>query len=83
MNCRAGDDFKGRHFEAWLIIQAVGWYLRHRLSFRDVEHDTIHRRALACAPEIEKQLRQIRRPHCGSIRVDETCVKVRGEWRYL
>ena len=20
------DDFKGRHFEAWLIIQAVTWY---------------------------------------------------------
>jgi transposase-like protein len=24
-----------------------------------------------------------RRPHCGSIRVDETYVKVRGEWHYL
>jgi len=22
---RAKDDFKGRHFEAWLIIQAVSW----------------------------------------------------------
>lgn len=33
--------------------------------------------------EIEKRLRQFRRPHCGSIRVDETYVKVRGEWRYL
>ena len=21
------DDFKGRHFEAWLIVQAVTWYL--------------------------------------------------------
>jgi len=20
------DDFKGRHFEAWLIVQAVTWY---------------------------------------------------------
>ncbi|MBB3948593.1 hypothetical protein GGQ73_004583 [Rhizobium skierniewicense] len=24
------DDFKGRHFEAWLIVQAVTWYLRKR-----------------------------------------------------
>ena len=24
------DDFKGRHFEAWLIVQAVAWYLRYR-----------------------------------------------------
>lgn len=21
------DDFKGRHFEAWLIVQLVTWYL--------------------------------------------------------
>jgi transposase, IS6 family len=34
---RAKDDFKGRHFEAWLIIQAVSWYLRYPLSCRDVE----------------------------------------------
>jgi transposase, IS6 family len=91
---RAKDDFKGRHFEAWLIIQAVSWYLRYPLSCRDVEslfaergfdvdHSTINRWVLAYAPEIEKRLRQFRRPHCGSIRVDETYVKVRGERRYL
>lgn len=32
---------------------------------------------------IEKRLRRFRQPHCGSIRVDETYVKIRGEWRYL
>lgn len=26
------DDFKGRHFEAWLIVQAVAWYLRYPLT---------------------------------------------------
>jgi len=31
------DDFKGRHFEAWLIVQAVIWYLRYPLSYRDLE----------------------------------------------
>ena len=31
------DDFKGRHFEAWLIVKAVGWYLRYPLSYRDLE----------------------------------------------
>jgi hypothetical protein len=25
---RSKDDFKGRHFEATLILQAVSWYLR-------------------------------------------------------
>lgn len=31
------DDFEGRHFEAWLIEQAMTWYLRYRLSHRDLE----------------------------------------------
>ena len=26
---QATDDFQGRHFEAWLIVQAVCWYLRY------------------------------------------------------
>ncbi|KAF2988716.1 IS6 family transposase (plasmid) [Methylocystis sp. MJC1] len=91
---RSKDDFKGRHFEAWLIIQAVTWYLRYPLSYRDLEsmflergfevdHSTLNRWVLAYAPQIEKRLRQFGRPHCGSIRVDETYVKIRGEWRYL
>ena len=29
---RSKDDFKGRHFEAGLIVQAVSWYLRYPLS---------------------------------------------------
>ena len=28
---RSKDDFKGRHFEATLILQAVSWYLRYPL----------------------------------------------------
>jgi transposase-like protein len=32
---------------------------------------------------IEKRLRQFRRPHCGSVRIDETYVKIRVKWRYL
>src|SRR3954467_5416166 len=34
---RSKDDFKGRHFEASLILQAVSWYLRYPLSYRDIE----------------------------------------------
>lgn len=32
LNRRARDDFKGRHFETALIIQAVTWHLRYPLS---------------------------------------------------
>src|SRR3954454_8368662 len=34
---RAKADFKGRHFQAALILQAVSWYLRYPLSYRDIE----------------------------------------------
>src|SRR3954454_3144080 len=88
---RSKDDFKGRHFEATLILQAVSWYLRYPLSYRDIEelflerglevdHATLNRWVLAYAPLIERRLRGFRKPPCGSIRVDETsyedrCVK--------
>ncbi len=88
------DDFKGRHFEAWLIVQAVAWYLRYPLSYRDLEemfrergfevdHSTINRWVLAYAPVIEKRLRQFRRPHCGSVRIDETYVKIDAAKRFF
>src|SRR4051794_35964957 len=80
---RSKDDFKGRHFEAALIVQTVSWYLRYPLSYRDseelflergleVDHSTLNRWVLAYAPLIEKRLRQFRQPHCGSVRIDET-----------
>src|SRR4051812_43573725 len=54
---RSKDDFKGRHFEATLILQAVSWYLRYPLSYLDIEelflerglevdHSTLNRRVL-------------------------------------
>src|SRR3712207_5729338 len=46
-------------------------------------YSTLNRWVLAYAPLIEQRLRSFRRPHCGSIRVDETYIKIRGEWRYL
>ncbi|POR40914.1 IS6 family transposase [Methylobacterium sp. V23] len=91
---RARADFKDRHYEAALIVQAVFWYLRYPLSYRDIEelflergvevdHSTLNRWVLAYASLIEKRLRQFRQPHYGSIRIDETYIKVRGKWRYL
>jgi transposase, IS6 family len=91
---RAKDDFKGRHFQAMLILQAVSWYLRYPLSYREIEelfrerglevdHSTLNRWVLAYAPLIERRLRSFRKPHCGSVRIDETYIRVRGQWRYL
>ena len=58
---QARDDFKGRHYEATLILQAISWYLRYPLSYRDIEelflervfavdHSTLNRWVLANAP---------------------------------
>src|SRR4051794_35596104 len=65
---RSKDDFRGRHFEAALILQAVSWYLRYPLSYRDIEelfrerglevdHPTLNRWVLAYAPLLERLLR--------------------------
>jgi len=32
---------------------------------------------------IEKRPRQLRRPHCGSVRIDGINFKICGKWRYL
>eukprot|EP01035_Chromulina_nebulosa_P062574 gene62575-biopygen45590 len=48
-----------------------------------VDHSTINRWVLAHAPMIGKRLRQLRRPHCGSVRTDETYGRIGGKWRYL
>jgi len=55
---RAESDFKGRHYEVALIVQAVSWYLRYPLSYLDIEelflerglevdHSTLNRWVLA------------------------------------
>src|SRR5215213_11902906 len=65
---RSKGDFKGRHYEATLILQAVSWCLRYPLSYRDIEelflerglevdHATLNRWVLAYAPLIEHRLR--------------------------
>jgi transposase-like protein len=80
---RTKADFRGRHFEATLIVQAVSWYLRYPLSYRNIEelflerglevdHSTLNRWVLTYAPTIARRLRRFRKPHRGSVRVDRT-----------
>jgi len=86
--------FEGRHFDREVIIVCVRWYLRFKLSLRDLvemmaerglplAHTTIMRWVQRYAPEFVKRWSQFGRPVGRSWRVDETCVKIRGEWRYL
>jgi transposase-like protein len=62
------DLFKGRHFDGQIIILCVTWYTSFKLSFR---------------PEFEKRWRRYARPLGGSWRMDETYIKVHGQWMYL
>jgi transposase-like protein len=86
--------FAGRHFDREVIILCMRWYLRYKLSFRDLvemmaerglhlAHTTILRWVRRYAPEFIKRWKRFGRPAGCSWRVDETYIKVRGEWTYL
>src|SRR5258707_4303301 len=86
--------FEGRHFDREVIILCVRWYLRFKLSLRDLveimaerglsmAHTTIMRWVRRYAPEFEKRWRRFAQAVGRSWRVDETYVKIRGEWCYL
>lgn len=89
-------DFKWRHFAGDIILPCVRWYCKYGISYReleemmeergiDVDHTTLYRWVQTYAPQIEKRLRWYRKggDFDRSWRVDETYVKVKGEWKYL
>ena len=94
-NCPSKTDlFKGRHFEQEIIILCVRWYLRYKLSYRDlvemmaerglsVAHTTILRWVRRYTPELDKRWRRFSAQAGKSWRVDETYVRIRGQWAYL
>ena len=48
-----------------------------------VDHSSINRWAIRFLPLLEKVFRKHKRPVGGSWRMDETCIKVKGAWKYL
>ena len=48
-----------------------------------VDHVSLHRWIQRFAPELEKRMRRHLRPCHGPWHVDETYIRVSGEWRYL
>jgi len=86
--------FRGRHFEAEIIVLCVRWYLRFGLSFRNLEelmvernvtvdHVTIWRWVQKYAPELHRRCHWDLRITNRSWRVDETYLKIAGKWTYL
>ena len=49
----------------------------------EVDHTTIYRWVIKFTPELEKAVRFLKRPAGKSWRLDETYIKVKGQWKYL
>ena len=70
------------------------WYLRYRLSYRDVQelmaergvevnYSTLNRWVVAYAPLLAAEAQRRKRGVGLSWRLDETYIKIRGQWKYL
>jgi putative transposase len=86
--------FRGYCFPKEIILQAVYFKLRFSLSYRDVEellsirgvtvdHATIQRWVFKFTPLMESTFRKRKKRVGNSWRMDETYIKVKGEWMYL
>ena len=83
----------GFRFPPDVIVLAVRWYLRFGLSYRDIEvlaerrvevdHVTIYRWVLRFTPLLADAARPCRHALGDRWQVDETYVKVAGQWRYV
>jgi transposase-like protein len=86
--------FAGFRFPPDVIVVAVRWYLRFGLSYRDVEelltergvevdHVTVYRWVQRFTPLLADAARPCRHRVGDRWQVDETYVKVAGQWRYV
>ena len=85
---------KRLHFPLEVMLVCVRWYAAYALSLRNIEemmaergvlvdHATVHRWALKMLPVLCKTFRRRKHPVGSSWRVDETYVRVGGQWKYL
>ena len=76
------------------MVLCVRWYLSFKLSYRDLvammsersidlAHTTILRWVQHYTPEFEKRWKRYAHSVGGSWRIDETYIRVKGEWMYL
>ena len=88
------DDFKGRHFRGEIILWAVRWYCKYGISYRELEemleergveldHTTLYRWVQHYAPELKKRLKWYIKTDHKSWHLDETYIRVKGQWKYL
>ena len=82
------------HYPLEVMLVCVRWYAAYPLSLRHIEemmaergvlvdHATVHRRSIKILPVLAAVLRRRKRPVGISWRMDETFIKVAGQWKYL
>jgi putative transposase len=86
--------FKGAHFPKDIILTCVRWYLAYPLSSRHIEelmqergvsvdHATINWWVVKYSLQLEAAFHHRKRPVWVSWRMDETYIKIKGQWYYL
>ncbi len=86
--------FQCQHYPADVILQCVRWYLAYALSLRNqeemmvergiaVDHSTLHRWVIRLVPLLSQAFRRRKRPVGKRWRMDETYIRIRGQWKYL
>ncbi len=88
-------NFSGKQFPKEVIVMAVRWYLAYSLSYRNIEelikdwnigldHSTVQRWVNEFGGYLISKVRKyLKRNFKRSWRLDETYIKVKGEWCYL
>jgi transposase-like protein len=86
--------FKGAHFPQDIILTGVRGCVAYPLSTRHIEelmrergvhvdHSTMNRWVIKYSPPFEDAFHRRKRPVWVSWRMDETSIRVKGEWRSL
>jgi transposase-like protein len=89
-----GNVLKRLHYPPGVIRLCVRWYVAYSLSLRnlekmmaghgiEVDHSSVRRWIIKLVSFLEIALRKRKRAVGRSWRADETCVKLKGHWKYL
>ena len=82
------------HYPLEVMLTCVRWYVAYPLSLRHIEemmrergvfvdHATVHRWTIKMLPVLAAVFRRRKHPVGKSWRMDETYIKVAGQWKYL
>jgi putative transposase len=93
-NATVSKALKRLHYPLDIMLTCVRWYVAYPLSLRhleemmseravSVDHSTVHRWAIKLLPALGKAFGPRKKKVGRSWRMDETYIKVKGEWKYL